>query len=97
MNTCFVLYCKLESLEEIKTSGNACQFRQAIVETRDNAIEYVLFLKEKLRGAIDTIEGNRLKTVKNMKKKTETTIGKMSTTRMGKKIDELGTKLRILR
>ena len=63
------LYCKLESFEEIKTYGNTTyQFCQAIVETRDNAIEYVLFLKEKFRGVIDAVKGKRLETVKIMKK-----------------------------
>ena len=92
------MYCKLESLEETKTSGNTTyQFCQAIVETRDNAIEHhVLFLKEKFRGAIDTIKGKRLKTVKIMKE-IETTSGKMSTARMGKKLDELDRNLQILR
>ena len=81
----------------MKTSGNTTyQFRQVIVETRDNAIEYVLFLKEKFRGAIDTIKGKRLKTVKIMKE-IETTSGKMSTARMGKKLDELDRNLQIMR
>ena len=90
------MYCKLESLEEIKTYGNTTyRFCQAIVETCNNAIEYVLFLKETFRGAIGTIEGKRLETVKIMKE-IETTVGNMSTARMGKKLDELDRKLRIL-
>ena len=66
------------------------------METRNNAIEYVLCVKEKFRGAIDTIKGKRLETVKLMKK-IETTVGKMSTARMGKKLDELDWNLQILR
>ena len=52
------------------------------METRYNTIEYVLFLKEKFRGSIDTIEGKILEAVKIMKE-IETTVRKMSTARMG--------------
>ena len=62
------MYTKLEALEEEKTIGRTThQFRQLIVEARDNATEYCSFLTSELGGGIDTIEGKRAKTINIMK------------------------------
>ena len=74
------LYRKLEELEENKTAGNTTyQFRQAIVETRDHAIEYGTFLKTKFNGAIDSIEGKRLESIRLMKEIEKVTARVMAT------------------
>ena len=92
-----MLYCKLESLEEIKTAGKTIyQFCQAIIDSRDNAIEYIVFLKEKFRGAIDSIEGKRLETIK-ITKETESTKDNISTAKLGKRLDAWVGKLHILK
>ena len=62
------LYAKLEELEEKQTAGNTThQFRQAIREARDNAIEYREFLKKEYGSVIDSVEGKRVKTMNIMK------------------------------
>jgi len=45
----------------------ASQFRQAIVEARDSAIEYAAFLKAKFKSVVDTIDGKRKETLNLMK------------------------------
>ena len=52
----FKLFAKLEALEDKATVGHTTyQFRQAIVEARDRAAEYITFLKT---------EGKREETLK---------------------------------
>ena len=60
--------CKLEKLEEGKKAGNTTHhFRQGIVETRDNAIEYCEFRKKEYRSIVDSVEGKRVDTMNVMK------------------------------
>ena len=64
------LYAKLEEfeLEEEKTAGNTThQFRQAIVEDRNNAIEYCEFLKKEYGLVIDSVEGKIVEITNIMK------------------------------
>ena len=61
----FKLFAKLEALEDKATVGHTTyQFRQAIVEARDRAAEYITFLKTEFKSVVDTIEGKREETLK---------------------------------
>ena len=77
------MFAKLEALEEKATVGSTTyQFRQAIVEARDSAAEYVAFLKTEFKSAIDTIEGKREETLKLMKEIGKAT-GRVQTAKLG--------------
>ena len=50
-------------MEEEKTRGNVTyQFCQGIVEAKDNARKYIVYLKTRFKDEIDTIEGKTTET-----------------------------------
>ena len=62
------LYARLVELEEGITAGNTThQFRQAIVEAMDNAIEYCEFLKKEYAAVVESVEGKRVNNMNVMK------------------------------
>ena len=70
-----------------KTIGNVTyQFRQGILEARDNARKYIDHLKTKFKDEIDTIEGKRTETA-NIVKEIEKIRGKVAT--LGKEAHDI--------
>lgn len=50
------------------TAGNTTyQFRQAIVEARDKAMEYCAFLKKENGSIVESVEGKRVENMNVMK------------------------------
>jgi len=91
------LYAQLVQLEEGKTAGNTThQFRQAIVEARDNAIEYCEYLKKEYGSVVDSVEGKRVENM-NVMKEIEKIENKISKAKYGKKQHSLIFQLRTLR
>ena len=79
------LYSELVAQEEEKTVGRTThQFRQAIVETKDRAIEYSEFLKNEFGSAIESVEGKRVETM-NIMKEIKKITNKISTANYGNK------------
>ena len=62
------LSARLVELEERRTVGNTThQFGQAIVEARDNAIQYLEYLKKEHVSVVESVEGKRVNNMNVMK------------------------------
>ena len=77
------LLAKLGELEEEKTTGHTTyQFRQSVVNARDNSVEYGEFLTQEFQGMVDTIEGKK-KEIMNIMKDIERATEKVKSTPPG--------------
>lgn len=69
------VHSKLEALEEEDTKGHTTpQFRQYVVEARNNAVLYCEFLMQKFEGIVNDVEGKKKDTEMMMKEIEKATI-----------------------
>ena len=60
MEWMLALHSKLEALEEEDTKGHTTpQFRQSVVEARDNAVLNCEFLMQTFEGIVNNVEGKK--------------------------------------